>query len=164
MPLIPSEYKYIAIIVALLLAIGFIYHKGQTNERDHLQAAQARADQKERDHVAKVQADDQLVVDKLQDQLGRALIEPVIPGVSVRMCVNTAAPSSPVRSDSGPHPTGNGPGGPGGGMGSDHQGSTEGIDVAPATEAILKRDKAVIDYLQGYIRECQDKGVCAKTP
>lgn len=155
-----KEYSLLAIILGLFIGLVWFGHHERIEERDAEIVAQKRADDKEIKHVQEVQANDKITIDALQAQLGAALAAPPKPGVVVRMCQPAPGAGSPLRGNPSPGLDSHATSGPGIGMGSNGQ---EGSDIAPGTEVILGRDKAVIDYLQGYIRECQAKGVCAKT-
>lgn len=154
----------LGIIAAILIAIGWFAHHERETEKTELQAAQLVADQKEQAHVAQVNADAATSINALQAQLSAALANHPKPAVTVRMCVNAPAAGSSAAAGRSTGLTLDGASGPGSGVGSGNQGITEAppVDTAPFTESILLRDKALIDYLQGYVRTCQTTGGCAK--
>lgn len=157
-----KEYVDIGIFLAILIAVGLFAHHEREVEKTELQAAQLVADQKEAAHVAQVNANAAATVDALQTQLSTALANHPKPAVTVRMCVKPAIAVGAGTVGQGPGLTLDGTGGPSSGVGSGDQGITDSTDTAPLTESILTRDKALIDYLQGYVRACQIAGVCAK--
>lgn len=155
MPILPLRlYAEIAAALVLIAAgMWFAHHERQIGATK-VEAAQAAANLKEAAHVAKVNEDATSTINDLQIRLSTALVLPAQPSFVVRVCP-TASPAARIpssdaapvaRSDDSPRPSE--------GLG--------GADIAPGTEAILKRDKAVIDYLQGYVRECQTMGNCAQ--
>jgi hypothetical protein len=152
---------------ALLLAIGggwYLYHDHKEIDKGEARvvAAQKAADVKEAAHVAKVTASATATIQDLQRRLAAVLTAPAPvrpPSVVVRMCGYTPVPPDAGNSSPRPESPGDGPPGPGSVVGG---GSQEGPDIAPMTEKILSDDKAVIEYLQGYIRTCQTAGLCAK--
>lgn len=159
-----KEYVDIGIFLAILIAVGLFAHHEREVEKTELQAAQLVADQKEAAHVAQVNANAAATVDALQTQLSTALAHHPKPAVTVRMCVPAPAAGSGAAAGARTGLTLDGAGGSSGGVGGGDQGITEAetVDTAPFTESILTRDKAVIDYLQGYVRTCQTTGGCAK--
>jgi hypothetical protein len=159
-----KQYVDIGIFIAILIGIGWFAHHERTVEKTELQAAQTAADLKEAQHVAQVNANAAASVDALQTQLSAALANHPKPAVTVRMCVNASAAGSGAAPGKGTGPSGNATLGPDSGVGSGDQGITEAapVDTAPFTESILAHDKALIDYLQGYVRTCQTSGGCAK--
>lgn len=154
-----KEYLDIGIFLALLIGIGWFAHSQRVDQRNADIAATRQAEIKEAAHVAKVNADAAGTVGDLQARLAGALAAPVEPSVVVRVCryfPTTNTDAVPAGSGSG---SGNdASSGPSSGVGA----GGPGVDIAPPTETILKRDKALIDYLQGYIRTCQTTGGCAK--
>lgn len=153
-----KEYLDIGIVLALLIGIGWFAHHERTEEKTLLVAAQQAADLKEAQHVAQVNADAASTISGLSARLSGALAAPAQPHVVVRVCQHPGVPAdggAPSPSTGG---LGDAASGPSSGVGEDDL----GLDIAPPTEAILKRDKAVIDYLQGYVRTCQTTGGCAK--
>lgn len=156
-----KSYGGYALIIA---AAGgwFLYHDHQEIDKGEarVEAAQKAADLKEAAHVAKVVNDATITITGLQARLADALATPApAPTVAVWMRVIPAA-GSPDEADStpSPSPSGNGSAGPGSSVGS----SGQEVDIAPVTESILKDDRAIIQYLQGYIQACQTAGVCAR--
>jgi hypothetical protein len=143
--------------VAALIGAWWLYHHVIEIGEDKARAAQTAANLKEAQHVQQVEANASNTISDLQSRLAAALIEPVQPAVTVRMCVNPSRNES-ANSNQGAGVPSNAAGGPGGRVGEDDL----SLDIAPPTEAILKRDKAVIDYLQGYIRACQTAGACGR--
>lgn len=151
-----KEYLYIALTIGLLGGmLWFVHHERAIGEQKVV-AAQQAADVKYAAQVAKVEADAKVTTDALQKQLDAALLTPIHPNVVVRMLVPTAPASGAVREDASPSPGGDAGSGSGGGLGEGH-GS---VDIAGPTEQVLARDKALIDYLQGYILKCQRAGMC----
>lgn len=153
-----KQYVDIALVIAVLIGIGWVVHRIEVIGEQKVIVAQRAADLKEQAHVAKVNADATASIQDLQVRLAGALVAPPKPAIVVRVCQHPNGAIEPARSDSGPSPGGNETPGSGSGVGGDDL----GLDIAPPTEAILKRDKAVIDYLQGYVHTCQTAGLCAK--
>lgn len=153
-----KEYVDIGLVLAGLIAIGLFLHHVRVGAQQELVVAQQAADLKEATRVAKVNADATVTINDLQARLSDALVAPTKPSVSVRVCLQPRLPSDGGSASPSPGPLSYEAGGPSGGVGSDDL----SLDIAPPTEAILKRDKAVIDYLQGYVRTCQTAGLCAK--
>lgn len=154
-----KAYLDIGIVLAVLVAIGWFAHGQRVDQRNADLAAARQAEAKEAAHVAKVNSDAAATISDLQTRFAGALAAPVKPSVVVRVCRSTSAANADgVPAGSGSGPGNDAPGGSGGGVGKDGL----GLDIAPPTEAILKRDKALIDYLQGYARTCQTTGGCAK--
>jgi hypothetical protein len=151
-------YLDLGLIIAILIGIGWFAHFERTEEKTALVAAQQAADFKEAQHVAQVNANATASIQDLQVRLAAALVAPAKPNVIVRVCQRAGVPANGSAPSSGTGAVLHDSPGPGGGVGEDDL----GLDIAPPTEAILKRDKAVIDYLQGYIRTCQTTGGCAK--
>ncbi len=159
MPILPLRL-YAEIAAALILVVAgvwFVHHERQIGAAK-VTAVQQAADLKEKQHVDKVNADATATINDLQVRLSTALAVPPQPAFVVRVC--PSAPSAPrgLPSDAPPSSGSNEASGTGGGVGS----LDLGADIAPATEAVLSRDKAMIDYLQGYIEACQRMGNCAK--
>ena len=152
-----KEYAYLGMIVLIFAGFGWWTYHERKAEHEHDIAVQAAALARETAHVKQVedQANEQL--SKIQNQLATALATPPTPSIVVRVCSATAAHLTADRAPSAAIPS-DAASGPSSGMGS----SGEEPDIAPVTERILARDKAVIDYLQGYIRTCQQAGVCQK--
>jgi len=155
-------YLYAGAAVALVATGTTLYvkhdHKEQKIGEQKVIAAQLAADAKEAAHVKKVQDDATTTINDLQLRFAAALATPPKPAVIVRMCTNTPSVSpDAARSGTSPGPSIDAASGSSSGVGSSDQ---EGTDIAPATEAILKRDGELIAYLQGYIRECQAVGNC----
>lgn len=149
-----KQYVDIGIFLAILIGIGWLMHHERMVEKQEIDAAQAVSDLKETQHVAKVNADAAASIGVLQTQLSAALAYHPKPAVTVRMCVQPANKISGLPASLGPSTGGDAP--------SESDSGVGGIDTAPATEVILARDKALIDYLQGYARTCQTTGGCAK--
>lgn len=151
--LIPiKDIVYGALIVALLIGFGVFVHHERTVGKNEVLAVQHRETAKREQQVAQVEQNASKKIGQLQTQLSLDLAAPPHPNVVVRMCVGSPGTIATVRGDAVPAVQSDAAGGPGAGMG--------GTDIAPATEAILARDKAVIDTLQGYVRECQRIGAC----
>lgn len=157
-----KEYIDIGIFLAILVAIGAFAHHERMVEKEHLQAAQYAADLKEAQHVAQVNANAKASVDSLQAQLSSALANHPKPAVVVRMCNQPAAAGGGSAANSSAGPALDAAGGSSGGVGGHDSGLTDPNDIAPRTEEILARDKALINYLQGYVRTCQAANLCAK--
>ncbi len=141
----------VILVVALGATIWAVHHERGIGKQQVLQAQAVEKQKRERE-VAKVESNAKANIDGLQTQLDAALAAPPTPGVVVRMCLGSPGTIATVRGDAAAAVPSNAAGGPSQGMGS--------ADIAPATEAILARDKAVIDTLQGYVRECQRIGAC----
>lgn len=161
MPVLPLRL-YAEIAAALILicgAVWFIHHERQIGA-DKVTAAQDAANLKEKQHVEKVNADATVTINDLQVRLAASLAAPVKPSFVVRVCPSTPDAPRIAPSDAPPVAGRDGPPGPSGGVGGSN--AEPGIDIAGPTEAILQRDKAVMDYFRGYIHECQAMGNCAK--
>jgi len=147
------EYGLLALILIVLGATIYFVHDERQIGAAKVIAAQAAADAKEAVHVQQVEANAADTVSSLQARLTSQVAAPPHPTVVVRMCDRTtSAPSAGGAAL--PGPAGDAAGGPSSGVGED--------DIAAPTELILNRDKAMIDYLQGYVRACQTAGACAK--
>jgi hypothetical protein len=159
-----KEYIDIGIFLAILIGIGVFAHHEREVEKTELQAAQTASDLKETQRVAQVNANASASINALQTQLSAALANHPKPAVTVRMCVRAPAAGSSATPSTSAGSSGNATLGPDSAVGSGDQGITEAgpVDTAPFTESILTHDKAVIDYLQGYVRACQTSGGCAK--
>jgi hypothetical protein len=148
-------------IIILLLSTGTVLwikhdHKLIAEGEEKVVAAQQAADAKEAAHVKKVQDNANASLQTLQSRVDAEDLAPVQPHVVVRLCNSASSvPADAARGNASAGAQANATGGSGSGVG-------EGSDIAPATEAILKRDKDDIEYLQGYIRDCQAAGLCAK--
>jgi hypothetical protein len=158
------DYIYGGLILLLLTGgAGFWIHhdhKEQAIGEQKVVAAQKAADAKEAIHVQQVQDDATATIQDLQLRYAAVLASPPVPRVVVRMCDATpGVPADAPRSDAGTESVSDAAGGSSGGVGGADQAAP---DIAPATEVILNRDKAIIAYLQGYIRECQKIGNCAE--
>jgi hypothetical protein len=128
---------------------------GEAKEAKHVAAAveaQHKIDQKD-------VTDARLTLAQLQAKLDAALAAPpAVHTVHVRVC------DDPVRPDPAHENAGASPGvdeaiRPGGGLGDEGR---QASDITDDTYDVLGRSKALIEYLQGYIRTCQDKGFCEK--
>ena len=153
--LIPlKDFVYGAIIAALIgLFIYWTVHERHIGEAK-LVAAQHVEIVKREAAVKKVEGTADAQVTRIQSQLDAALLTPVHPNVVVRMCVDTGGAVADVRHDAGAPGKSDATGAPRGGVGA--------VDIAPATEAILARDEAVIGALQAYVHACQQAKVCAQ--
>lgn len=152
-----KEYAYLAMIALLFVGFGWWTYHERNEQRQHDASVEIAAAAKEASHVKAIEDAADVKLSALQNKLDDALLTPVTPGIVVRVCASPAATSAPNRAASTAAPS-DAVSGPSVGVGS----SDQGEDIAPLTEAILARDKAVIDYLQGYIRTCQQAGVCQK--
>lgn len=151
-----KDYLILAALVGVV-ATGawFIHHERQIGE----QRWQRRLAEKEllwKANVDKVNEDAKVTIDGLQAKLDAKLATPPSDPLHVRVCKSAPTSPSSVPTGESPVPSGDGPSGPSSPVARDDQ----GVDIGPATEAILNELSAKIDYLQGYIRTCQKAGVC----
>jgi hypothetical protein len=148
------------LVIAAAAGGWFLWHDHQEIDKGEARvvAAQKAADVKEAAHVAKVEQDATATIKDLQARLAGALAAPApAPTVVVRMRLIPASVSAGTGSDDRPAVAGgDGSAGSSGAVGGDDQ------DIAGPTEQILKDDRAIIEYLQGYIATCQQAGVCRK--
>lgn len=161
MPTLPLRL-YAEIAGALILigaAFWFIHHERQIGA-DKILARDAAAELKEQQHVDKVNADATATIQDLQARFAATLAAPPKPSIVVRVCPTTPFAVQVAPRDAPPVAGSDGPPRPSGGVGGGN--AEPGIDIAPPTEAILKRDKAIMDYFRGYVHECQRIGNCAK--
>jgi hypothetical protein len=150
------------ILLAAAAGGWFLYHDHQEIDKGEARivAAQKAADVKEGLHVAQVEKDAKATIDGLRAQLTESLLTPITPPhVVVRMCSTSPSVSTVAANDDrGAGPGSDGAAGSGGAVGGNDQ------DIAGPTEQILKDDRALIVYLQGYVVTCQNAGLCGKTP
>jgi hypothetical protein len=155
--------NYAGYFLIVVVAGGwFVYHDHQEIQKGEarMAALQKAADLKEAKHIALVEANAKSTIDDLQARLSKSLATPPQPAVVVRMCRNTASvPEAGAGADRPAVGSGDGTAGSSQAVGGTDQ---EAPDIAPGTEHILNDDKAIIEYLQGYIRTCQAAGVCRK--
>ncbi|MFI5397612.1 MAG: hypothetical protein ACHQ9S_18905 [Candidatus Binatia bacterium] len=146
---------YIALAGAFYGWLLWHDHQEIVKGESRVVAAQKAADVKEAAHVAKVEANADSTIKDLNAKLDAAALSPVAkPGVVVRMCVGASVPPHAGSADRPAGSGGDGPAGPSGPVGGD--------DIAAPTERILAEDRAIIQYLQGYIETCQTAGLCKK--
>jgi len=162
--LAPIEgYLWAALGVGIFI-LFYNHHERQIGAAQ-IKAAVAAEATKHAAEVAKVEADAKIQIDGLKDALVVASAPRANP-VHLRVC-NNAIQSVAGTGAGSPSQGSNGANGPAGGVAPDATETPEepgagasGVDIGPGTEAILARDGAVINYLQGYIKVCQQKGLC----
>jgi hypothetical protein len=153
-----KDYLVLAALVGVIVASAwFIHHERQIGAQ-RWAAALAAKELEWQLKVNKVEADAKSKVDELQGKLDAKIAHPPANPLHVRVC-NPAPPSpSPMRPDGGTVGGSDGSGGPGKPV----EDQDQGVDIGPATEYILNRAGAKIEYLQNFIRICQQKGICKR--
>jgi hypothetical protein len=153
-----KEYLHIACLVAALGFIAWLSHHERAAEADKIYAARAAADLKALTRINKVTADATATIQDLQVRLAATLAAPPPSPVVVRLRQRSRPIQvAPWAEAQGPGSSGNDTGGPGPGVAGPSQ---EGPDIGPGTELILNRVGAKLKFLQGYVKACQDAGVC----
>ncbi len=150
-------YLELAAIAAVLgFGAWFIHHERQIGANRVITAQEKAA--------SKQKAEDQKLIDAATRELGdlraqlasKLAAPPPADALHVRVCPNprqTTAPAEVSRSS---------PGSDAASVPASAVAAADpGRDIGPGTEAILAAGDARIEYLQGYIRECQAKGFCA---
>lgn len=159
--LAPYEVYIWAGLAVLLLVTGVyeIHHLENIGVQRQL-AADAKLADAQRVHTAEVEARAEALVRANDARLHGALVAPdPKPSVAVRVCPRVAAPRPPMSANGGT--VSGGAGGPAaipGAVGAESQGS--GVDIAPSTEALLKRADAEIAYWREYYAACKAAGAC----
>lgn len=163
--LAPFEGYLWAVLGAGLFILFYNHHERQIGAAKILAAVKVEADKRAAE-VAKVQADAKIQIDGLEAAL--VVASAPRPNPTHIMCgspkVQSIAGGSTPSAISGGHEaggSGSGVEGPGAETPED-SGAGEGVDIGPDTEDLLTRLGAKLAYLQGYIRVCQDKRLCAK--
>lgn len=161
-----AQYRFyfeIGAVLALLIAFGaFVHHERKIGEQRVVRRVeQATAQQQVKDKKDVSDAKQSLAA--LQARLDSALAKPVPPELLpiIRVCHNQVRPTAPSP-DAGASAQGDGKVRPPAGVEKGNGDTDESSDATPATEAVLNHAGALIEYLQGYIRVCQDRGFCVK--
>ena len=162
-----KEYTYLAMLIALLVGGGYVYHKIEVAGEQKVLAAQAAADAKAEAQVRQVQNAAAVSIAAINQQLSDVLAHPVVRTFPVRVCPNPGPATGAARDSAAPAQGSNAAGGPGSGVAGDSQASggsvdPAGADIGPATENLLNRLGAKIAYLQSYVQVCQQAGLCQK--
>lgn len=152
---------YIWAAVAVLLLFGGVFeirhleNIGVQREQAH-EAALAKAQEI---HKQEVEDRAQVLVQASGGQLHAALVAPdTVAPFAVRLCPSPPTARLVVSAD----------GGPVTGEPSVNTGSTslgdgsagQGVDIAPVTEGILRRQDAEIAYWRSYYATCKAQGIC----
>lgn len=153
---------YIWAALAFLLLCGGIYevHHLENIGVQRQQAADAKLAEAQRIHKDEVEARAQALVAASGGKLHDALVapDPVTP-FTVRVCPGSSAPKLKLPADGGT--VAGSAGGSTAVRGPVADGSgTQGVDIAPSTEALLKRADAEIAYWRKYYRTCKAQGIC----
>lgn len=152
---------YIWAALAFLLLCGGIYtiHRLENIGVQRQQAADAKLAEAQRIHKEEVEARAQQLTQTAGGVLHATLVasDSVAP-FTVRLCPNTPTARLVVSADGGPLPGSPGVATGSPGVGSD--GTSQGVDIAPGTEGILKRQDAEIAYWRTYYATCKAEGAC----
>lgn len=158
--LIPSEWKFIAEGVAALLLAAyiswFLHHERQIG-RDEVTAAQAKVVAAQKVTNAKIEALAQSRIDAALAQYRTAMAAPVVNPIHVSVCNHPGGgtPGSHAGAGSGSHASADVPEA----VGPVHAAD---LDIGPYTDNLLDGAEDQINYLQSYVKACQEKGICAR--
>lgn len=159
--LAPYElYIWAAIVVLLLLGGVYEVHHLENIGVQRQQAADAKLAAAQQVHTEEVEARAQQLAAAAGGQLHTALVapDPILP-VAVRVCPRATPTQSvvPANGSASPGSVGN----PAALLRSVADGSTDlGVDIAPTTEALLRRADAEITYWRQYYATCKAEGAC----
>ncbi len=158
--LAPYElYIWAAVAVLLLLGGIFEVHRLENIGVQREQAHEAALAAAQAIHKEEVEARAQQLVQASGGQLHTALVAPdTVAPFAVRLCPNAPATRLVVSADGGP--VAGSPGVTAGGPGVGSDSPVEGVDIAPATEGVLRRQDAEIAYWRSYYAACHKEGIC----
>ena len=153
---------YIWAALAFLLLVGGVYevHHLENIGVQRQLAADAKIADAQRVHAAEVEDRARALMAAEGGKLHGAFVAPdPKPPVAVRVCPRAAAPQLPVPANGGAV-TGSAGGSPDVRVAVADGSATQGVDIAPSTEALLDRADAEIAYWRQYYRTCKAQGIC----